>query len=211
MKKFLFAFALLVSSIALAQSPSTPAANVPRCMVDQFAGNFHTATTAFGDTVAFLWCDDQVGLDWWIAAGPFSPSLPTPACLSSLPAPSWSLVFLKALWTACASANPLNDDQNQTASVMFAQFLPRLAVTGPAPQNLYTLKADGSKGPQLIIGGFGMQVAPGTPCFGKRIQNAGSRYHQLGGKQTTNGQVIPANTFAICTITYPPAGGFPTT
>jgi hypothetical protein len=186
-----------------------PPAPAPRCMIDSTFGNFHTATSALGDTVALLWCDDQVGLDYWIVAGSLSPTLPTPACIASLPAPSWSFAFLTALWMACAATSPgLNADQDATASNLIMQFVPKLTVSAGAAQNLYTMNQDGTKGAQLIIGGFGMKVAPGTPCMGKRLRGAGARYHQMGGKITTNGQLIPPNTFAICSISYPPAGGF---
>lgn len=206
---------LIIAALAFAalggavQAQTTPAAfSPPRCMIDATFGNFHTGTTVLGDTVAFLWCDDQIGLDGWLAAGTLSPKLPPPACLTGLPAPSWSFAYLQSLWTACTGGSGLNADQNAVASALIAQFFPRLAVTGPAAQNLYTMNADGTKGPQLVIGGIGMQVAPSTPCAGKRLKGAGARYHELGGMTTTNAQPIPANTFAICSITYPPAGGF---
>jgi IPT/TIG domain len=184
------------------------ASPAPRCMVDAFAGNFHTETTALGDTVALLWCDDQIGLDFWAAAGTFNLTLAPPACLTGL-TPSWSFQFLQSLWNACtATSGALNEDQDASLIDLKNKFMPRLVVAGPSNQNLYTMNADGTKGPQLVIGGFGMQVAPGTPCMGKRLLLAGARYHQLGGKTTTNGQVIPPNTFAICTISYPPSSGF---
>lgn len=182
----------------------------PRCMIDSSVGNFHTTTSVLGDTVAMIWCDDQIGLSYWIVAGTISLSLPPPTCMAALPSFSWSFAYLIAIWNACTqNPSPLTLDQSNAASNLIMQFLPTLAVTGPANQNLYTMNADGTKGPQLVIGGFGMQVAPGTRCGGKRLLGAGARYAQLGGKTTTNGQVIPGNTFAICSITYPPLGGFP--
>lgn len=204
-KKLLFAFALIVSNFALAQTP-TPIPP-PSCMVDQFYGNFHTGTSVAGDTVAIIWCDDQNALAYWSLAG--NPTAALPTCLLSAGPPSWSLGYLQAAWAACASLLvPLNPDQQAEVIVLAKQWVPRLNVTGPANQNVYTANADGTRGPQLVVGGFGMQIAPGLSCDGTRLQKAGARYASVSGRASTNGVTLPAGSFAICSITYPPATGF---
>lgn len=196
----------LAASAALAQTPATPIPP-PSCMVDQFYGNLHTGTSAAGDTVAIIWCDDQSGLTYWSLAGKPTAALPT--CILGAGAPSWSLAYLQAAWSACASLLvPLNPDQQAEVVVLVTQWVPRLAVTGPANQNVYTANADGTRGPQFVAGGFGMQIAPGLSCDGSRLQKAGARYANVSGRTSTNGVTLPAGSFALCSITYPPASGF---
>lgn len=197
---------LSFSTVAHAQTPT--AAPAPRCMVDQFYGNFHMGTSAAGDTVAMIWCDDQLGLDWWAMAGNTSGTI-APACLLSAGPPSWSLAYLQAAWNSCAAVNltPMNADHVAERDVLLKQWLPRLSVVGPS-QNVYTQNADGTRGPQFVSGGFGMKIAAGLRCTGLRLKNAGDRFADVSGLLSTNGVLLPSGSFALCSITYPPAGGF---
>jgi hypothetical protein len=196
--------AFLSVTSARAQAPVQP----PSCMIDQLYGNFHMGTSAAGDTVAIIWCDDQSGLRYWGIAGNTSGAV-APPCLVSAGRPSWSLAYLQAVWSACtATAGPLNADQQAEANVLIQAWLPRLAVTGPANQNVYTANADGTRGPQLVVAGIGMQVAPTASCDGSRLLNASARFADVSGRQSTNGVTLPAGSFALCSITYPPSTGF---
>lgn len=192
---------LLLASQVHAQIQGAPA--VPRCMIDQSVGNFHTGVSAAGDPVAILWCDDQLGLTYWGIGGNQAA-----ANLSCLPNPfSWSLSYLQTAWTACITVQP-NADQLSMIKTLLKLWAPHLAVQGPANQNVYTLKADGTRGPQLVIGSFGMQIAPGSACAGGRIANSGARYHDVSGSLSTNGVTLPAGSYALCQIYYPPAAGW---
>jgi hypothetical protein len=193
--------------------PAPPAAFVPpeapRCMIDSSFGNFHMGTSAAGDTVAAIWCDDQASLGTWYLAG--NPkAVPLPSCLLGAKlTPSWTLAYLQAAWSACSSLLvPLTADQQAEADILVKLWTPRLSVTGPANQNVYTANADGTRGPQLVVGGFGMQVAPAVVCGGLRLQNAGARFASVSGQLSTNGVTLPAGSYALCSITYPPATGF---
>lgn len=202
--KFLVLLALLFCSYAHAQTTVTPP---PRCMIDQFYGNFHMGVSAAGDTVAIIWCDDQSGLTYWGMAGKIIPSGPFPPCLMNLSPPSWSLAWLQSAWSACATSS-MNADQFAEFTILTKAWVPRLNVTGPANQNVYTANADGTRGPQLVIGGIGMQIAPGGFCSGARLKDAGARFADVSNYLSTNGMRLPAGSFALCSITYAPSTGF---
>ena len=209
MKTLILSAVLAFLSFTTARAQTAPATAMPSCMIDQSYGNFHTGTSALGDTVAILWCDDQSGLLYWAIAGNTSGTV-VPTCVATAgSSPSWSLNYLQAVWLACtAAAGPLTDDQWAQAVVLMKLWMPRLTVTGPANQNVYTANADGTRGPQLVTGGAGMQVAPGLSCDGYRLLNAGARFANVAGRLSTNGLTLPAGSYALCSITYPPAGGF---
>lgn len=210
MKKVLFTLfgLLLYANLALSQT-TTSAVPPPRCMIDQFTGNFHSGVSSAGDVVAIIWCDDQLGLTYWTIAGNKAQALSNTGCLNGVGAPSWSLAWIQAAWTACTTL-PLTQDQITTATALANLWVPRLNVTDGANRNVYTANVDGTRGPQLVVGGFGMQVAPGTGCNGKRLTNAGARYNDVSGKVSTNGVTLPSGSYAQCTITYAPAVGWST-
>lgn len=219
MKRILIILAAtLCATAALAQSPPPAgiavgsALPVPRCMVDQFAGNFHTATSADGATsAALIWCDDQKGLAWWGISGNVQAAMGNLSCFAAAGPPGWSLTWLQAAWTACVVKVP-TDAELAMLTAIAAQWMPRVTVQIGANRNVYTAKADGTKGPQLVVGGFGMQIAPGLPCWGPaRLLNAGARYHGVENQLSTNGVTLPAGSFAQCQIAYPPAAGWPST
>lgn len=201
--KLAMALAIFGATAAHAQTFSPP-----RCMVDQFPGNLHSGTSAAGDTVLLLWCDDQTSLAVWGTAGNVAGVTAGIGCLSSVAAPAWSLAWMVAAWAVCITG-PMNADQYAEYVLLQQQWLPRLNVAAGANRNVYTLNADGSKGPQLVIGAVGEQVAPGPRCAGLRISNAGARYHDVSGMTSTDGQVLPAGSFALCTISFPPVTGWP--
>lgn len=202
-KIFALALLLLVALPrgAFAQTPIPP----PSCMVDQFYGNFHTGVSAAGDQVAIIWCDSQDGLRYWTIAGNYAKGVAGMACLPG--PPIWSLAWMQSAWIACVTPG-ITADQKAAAYALAKTWAPRLFVTGPANQNVYTANADGTRGPQFVSGGFGMQVAPGTGCNGGRLLNAGARFADVSGQISTNGVTLPSGSFALCSITYPPAGGF---
>lgn len=199
------------ASVPFTVTPApTFAIDTPRCMIDQFFGNFHSATSAGGTTVYLLWCDDQAGLEYWGVGG-----ATTGASLSSIPAacktvlahPQWSLAWIQAAWPVCM-LGPLSTDTQATMNQLAHQWVPRLTVSAGTNQNVYTQKADGTKGPQLVVNGVGEQIAPGASCDGLRLLNAGGRYAMVDGRTSTDGVVLPKGSFALCDIQYPPAGGF---
>jgi hypothetical protein len=103
---------------------------------------------------------------------------------------------------------PLNTDQQLAFHALAFKWTPHLAVTAGTNQNVYTQKADGTKGPQLVVNGIGEQIAPGATCDGDRLQNAGARFAAVVGRVSTDNVTLPPGSFALCTIIYPPAGGF---
>lgn len=181
----------------------------PRCILNQQFSNWHSGTSAGGSPVYLLFCDDQLGLMAWSITGPptVGQLVIPPACQTVLNSFSWSLPWLQSAWSLCIVV-PLNPDQQAEFNLLWNQWVPRLTVSAGTSQNVYTANADGSKGPQLVIGGFGMLVASGLPCGGNRLLNAGARYADVSGQKSTNNQLLPAGSFALCDITYPPNGGF---
>lgn len=201
---------LLVASAAHSQASvqvTSPAPTAPRCMIDSTFGNFHTGTDPSGAPVGIIWCDDQQGLQAWTAT--FIGLAPSPACQAQLNAFQWAYAWLLAAWNTCAVGNVATGPQVTFAAQLIDQWLPRLAVTTPK-QNVYTMKTDGTQGPQLVVAGVGEQIAGGATCAGiTRLKNAGARYADVSGQTSTNGVVLPAGSYALCTISYPPAAGWP--
>lgn len=195
-------------AFTMTPSPAFTAPPKPRCIPDQFNSNFHSMVTPGGSTVYSLWCDDQLGLTTWAVSGaPRMELLVIPAaCKTFLGSFSWSLSWLQQAWSSCM-VQPLNTDQQFGLQMLAFQWTPRLTVTG-ANQNVYTQNADGTKGRQLVVNNVGEQIAPGATCDGSRLQNAGARFASVAGRVSTDGVTLPAGSFALCSIAYPPAGGF---
>lgn len=186
-----------------------PVNGTPRCILNQQFSNWHMGVSAGGSPVYLLFCDDQIGLAAWGISGPpkMSQLVISPACQAQLDAFSWTLQWLQTAYPLCI-ISALNSDQQAEFDALWIQWVPRLTVAAGSNQNVYTQKSDGTKGPQLVIGGFGMQVPSKTLCGGNRLLNAGARYAEVSGQKTTNGVILPAASFALCDITYPPSGGF---
>lgn len=180
----------------------------PRCLPYQFNNNFHNSAADDGTVVYTLWCDDQSGLGTWAGAGGTFASLTIPAaCQVQLNNFTFTLTWLQAAWPACMLV-ALTPAQQTAFNALVFQWTPRLTVTTGTNQNVYTQNADGTKGPQLVVKGVGEQVAPGITCGGLRLLNAGARFADVSGKVSTDGVTLPANSYALCSISYPPSGGF---
>ena len=183
------------------------ATDPPRCLPNIGIGNYHSAVTASGSTVHMLWCDDTQGLDSFSIGGTPNEAV---ACLQTGLAPfELSTAWVADLWAKCVTRTFTAEESALFLQLVF-RWMPRLAVQGPTAKNIYTAKADGTRGAQWVNAGIGMQIAPGTTCkWGPRLTGVG-RYARVDGYQSTNNVLIPAGSYAQCGITYPPATGWPT-
>jgi len=194
-----------VTVVVAPYAPSSPA-----CLPN--TGNVNTLfNPSTGNTIVALWCDVPGGTYHYALAGSTSAATFTQSnCLSTVAPFSVSLVWVKQAWAACVDHVMSASDQAYADRLAF-QFVPRPTVKGTGPQTIFTAAANGGLGSPLIMGtpqAF-QTIAGGTTTGGLRLPGGNvTRYCDVGGITSIQGNVIPAKSYAACTLVFPPPGGF---
>lgn len=182
----------------------------PKCLPN--TGNTHTIfNPSTGNTIVALWCDVPTGTFHYTAAGSATLQNFTQAnCLAGAPPFAISLDWLQAAWNACLNGIMVPSDEAYGWRVSYF-WTPRPTIKGTGPQPIYTQASNGGLGSPLILGtpqAF-QTIAGGTTVGGLRIPGGNvTRYCDVSAFKSDQGNVIPAGSYAPCTLIFPPTGGF---
>jgi hypothetical protein len=196
------AFPLVVTKL-------TPPAG-PVCLPN--TGNTNTIfNPSTGNTIVGLWCDIAAGTYHYAVGGSATAANFTQAsCLAGVPPFTVSLAWVQAAWSACV--NQLLSPSDQAYANRLAYFyVPRPTILGTGPQSVFTTAKNGGLGSPLILGtpqAF-QTIAAGTSVGGLRIPGGNvTRYCDVSGYTSIQGNLIPPGSYAPCNLVFPPAGGF---
>lgn len=197
----------IVYGAPIVVTPYTPIA-APPCLPN--TGNLNTLfNPSTGNTVVSLWCDNVNGTVHYAVSGN-TMNWTQAQCLKNAPPFTASLTWLGQAWGACVNQVMSASDQAY-ANRLAAQFVPRPTVKGTGPQTIFTLASNGGLGSPLIMGtpqAF-QTIAGGTTTGGLRIPGGNvTRYCDVGGNTSDQGNAIPPKSYSACTLVFPPAGGF---
>lgn len=195
---------VLLSAPAFAQVPPVPPIGA-LCLPTQ--ASFHTQVNpSTGNTVVTLWCDLTSGLYHYSVSGN-TLNWQQAQCLSTIEPFSVSTVWLQHAWAACVTTT-MNDSDMAFSNRLLYMWIPRPTVLGV--QNVRTLNANGTLGPQLSVGGVGQTIDWTALLGGIRLPSGtvSPRYCSVSGYASLQGMVLPSNTYALCSLVYPPLGGF---
>jgi hypothetical protein len=196
--------ALILSTPAIAQVPAVPPIGA-LCLPTQ--ASFHTQVNpSTGNTVVTLWCDLTSGLYHYSVSGNTANWMQA-QCLSTIEPLSVSTVWLQHAWAACVTTTMNASDQAFSNRLLF-MWIPRPTVLGV--QQVRTLNANGTLGSQLSVAGVAQTIDWTAQLGGIRVPSgtASPRYCSVSGYASLQGVILPSNTFALCTLIYPPQGGF---
>ncbi len=162
------------------------------------------ATSAFGYP-----CDTATGYtyEWFIIQhGSQDQSCWRQVSFRSLFTPQ----FLEAVWEVCS--RELSQAETNLGADLRGAYTARFAVAAAAAgtRPVYLPSASGGVGARVTIAGVAQSIAVGRPCDGRRrLIGTTARYHEVSGMQSTTGQTLPVNSFAVCTKIDAPATGWP--
>jgi hypothetical protein len=186
--------------------------DAPVCLPN--TGNVNTLfNPSTGNVIVSMWCDVASGTFHYALAGSATGTLTIPPqanCLAGVAPFSVSLVWVKQAWNACVDRAMSPSDQAY-ANRLFAMYVPRPTIKGTGPQTIFTTAANGGLGSPLILGTpQAFQTIPGGLAVGGLRLPGGNqtRYCDVSAYTSDQGNVIPAGSYALCTLVFPPTGGF---
>jgi hypothetical protein len=190
--------------VITAYTPIAP----PPCLPN--TGNLNTLfNPSTGNTIVSLWCDGSWGTYHYAVSGN-TMNWTQAQCLKNAPPFVANLTWLGQAWNACVNQVMSPSDQAY-ANRLAAFWVPRPTVKGTGPQTIFTQASNGGLGSPLILGtpqAF-QTIAGGTTTGGLRLPGGNvTRYCDVGGITSIQGNVIPAKSYAACTLVFPPPGGF---
>jgi hypothetical protein len=190
--------------VVTAYTPIPP----PPCLPN--TGNLNTLfNPSTGNTIVSLWCDGSWGTYHYAVSGN-TMNWTQAQCLKNAPPFVANLTWLGQAWNACVNQVMSPSDQAY-ANRLAAFWVPRPTVKGTGPQTIFTQASNGGLGSPLILGtpqAF-QTIAGGTTTGGLRLPGGNvTRYCDVSGNTSIQGNVIPAKSYAACTLVFPPAGGF---
>lgn len=206
-KRVLF-LTILATALAVAQTTTPPpvASPGPACLPN--TGNLHTAVNpSSGNTVVSLWCDVAAGTYHYSASGNVANGS---ACLAGVEPFNVSTTWLQHAWAACVTT-PMSPSDQTFADQLSYTWVPRPTVKGTGPQTIFTTASNGGLGSPLILGTpqVFQTIAGGTQTGGQRIPGGNvTRFCDVSGLTSVQGNVIPAGSYAACSLVFPPAAGF---
>lgn len=182
----------------------------PVCMPN--TGNVNTAfNPSTGNTIVALWCDVAAGTYHYAAAGSATLDNFTQAqCLSHAPPFTVSLQWVQLAWAACLNGVMSASDEAYARRLAY-NYVPRPTIKGTGPQTIFTTAKNGGLGSPLILGtpqAF-QTIAGGTSVGGLRLPGGNvTRYCDVSQYKSDQGNLIPAGSYASCSLVFPPTGGF---
>jgi hypothetical protein len=185
--------------------------DAPVCLPN--TGNVNTIfNPSTGTTIISQWCDVATGtFHYAIGITNGNPTTEPANCLQGVAPFSVSLVWVQQAWNACTSAVMSPSDQAY-ANVLFYEFTPQPTLKGTGPgQTIFTLAANGGLGNPLLMGtpAVAQTIVGGTVVRGSRIPGGNvTRFCDVSTYTSDQGNVIPAGSYAACTLVFPPKGGF---
>jgi hypothetical protein len=180
----------------------------PPCLPN--TGNLNTLLNpSTGNTIVSLWCDGSWGTYHYGVSGN-TVNWMEAQCLKNAPPFIPNITWLGQAWNACVNQVMSASDQAY-ANRLAAFWVPRPTIKGTGPQTIFTQAANGGLGSPLIMGtpqAF-QTIAGGTTTGGLRLPGGNvTRYCDVSGITSIQGNVIPAKSYAACTLVFPPPGGF---
>lgn len=181
----------------------------PACLPN--TGNTNTVFNPnTGNTIVGMWCDIAAGTYHYALSGSGTTANFAASCLSAVPPFTVSLTWVQAAWTACVNQLMSPSDQLYADRLAFT-WTPRPTVKGAGAQRIFTTASNGGLGSPLILGTpQAFQTIPGgTVTGGLRLPGGNvTRYCDVSGLTSDQGNLIPAGSYALCTLVFPPTGGF---
>lgn len=204
MKRLLLVL-LLLPAPTMAQVPPVPPLGA--FCLPTVASTHTQVNPSTGNTIVTMWCDLTSGLYHYGVSGS-SANWQQAQCLTSIEPLSPTAVWLQHAWSACVTTT-MNASDQAYANRLFVMWVPRPTVLGNS-QPVLTLNADGSLGSQLKVSGVAQTILGGTGLGGLRVPSGtvSPRYCNVSGYTSVQGSQLPSNTFALCSLLYPPLGGF---
>lgn len=206
MNRLLF-LTILATALAFGQTTPPPIVTPgPVCLPN--TGNLHTGVNpSSGNSVVSLWCDIAAGTYHYSASGNTANGS---ACLATVEPFNVSATWLQHAWAACVTTAMTPTDQAFADRLSYL-WVPRPTVKGTGPQTIFTTASNGGLGSPLILGtpqAF-QTIAAGTITGGLRIPGGNvTRFCDVSGLTSDQGNVIPAGSYAGCNLVFPPTGGF---
>jgi hypothetical protein len=180
-----------------------PATKGPLCLPT--TSNFHTIQNpSTGNTIVSLWCDLPTGTYHYGLSGNTTNWMEA-ECLTNVPPFSLNVNWFTQAWAACVDHQMSASDQAYAWRLEYI-WVPRPTVNGTGQMAVVTA----TTGSQISIAGVPQTIAGGTVVNGLRIpgNQPTSRYCDVSGFTSTQGTVLPAGSYAACTLVYAPTLGF---